>query len=73
VRTVNVAPGADAHELAGRERRALLDVLQQHLECDLVCLERRRWTAECTRLVACRVRVRVRVRARARVRVRARA
>jgi hypothetical protein len=57
VRTVSVVPGADARELAGRQRRALLDVLQQHLECDLVCLERRRRTAAGTRnggaLVAC--------------------
>ena len=57
MRTVSIVPGADAHELLGRERRALLYVLQKQLACDPVHLERRRRTAECTRnggtLVAC--------------------
>jgi hypothetical protein len=69
VRTVSDEPGAHARELLARQRPALLDVLQKHLECDLVHLERRRRTAErtalrtaeCTALFACRVRVRVRV------------
>ena len=57
MRTVSVVPGAHARELLARQRPALLYVLQKHLECDLVHLERRRRAAECTRnggaLVAC--------------------
>ena len=55
-------PGAHARELAARQRRAFLDVLQEHRARDPVRLERRRRTAHGTGLVACRVRARVRVR-----------
>ena len=42
VRTVSLVPGADARELVRRQRHALLDMLEERLERDIVRAERRR-------------------------------